>query len=156
VLTAIAAEHNISTTAFLVERERSRSVISPPPANSASLAAAYVVLRMLRRYADEVVLRRLAPGIQSGGRGLLAIQLPATIARPCRASVGLTVTLNAPFIEERETPAQYFVIRRTRERLNRTDHLALPGRRRASLSAGRGPDAPRRSLRPYMESVAHT
>jgi len=119
VLTEIAAEHNISTTAFLVEDGEDFEIRYFAPAGEfalaghASLAAAHVVLRLLRPDASQAILRRRSGGPLRVSRledGLLAITLPATIAAPCPAPSDLQATLGAPFVEVRQTPMQYFVI----------------------------------------------
>jgi PhzF family phenazine biosynthesis protein len=117
-LTAIAAEHNISTTAFLVERGEEfeiryfAGIGELGLVGHASLAAAHVILRLLRPEASQAVLRR-RDGLLRVLRledGLLAMELPAAIAAPCPAPAGLAATIGAPFIEVRQTPAQYFAI----------------------------------------------
>jgi PhzF family phenazine biosynthesis protein len=118
VLTEIAAEHNISTTAFLVEDGEDFEIRYFAAAGEfalaghASLAAAHVVLRLLRPDASRAILRRRNGPLHVSRleNGLLAIALPATIATLCPAPDGLEATLRAPFVEVRQTPMQYFVI----------------------------------------------
>ena len=118
VLTAIAAEHNISTTAFLVPRDEGFEIRYVSGAGEfelvghASLAAAHIVLRVLRPDLAAASLRRRS-GILRIFReegDLLAIELPATPAEPCAAPAGLEAALGSPFLEVRATPAQYFVV----------------------------------------------
>jgi PhzF family phenazine biosynthesis protein len=118
VLLAIAAEHNISTTAFLVERGPDfeiryfAGIGEFGLVGHASLAAAHVILRMLRPEASQAVLRRRdwLLRVLRLQDGLLAIELPAATAAPCAVPAGLAAAIGAPFIEVRQTPAQYFVI----------------------------------------------
>jgi PhzF family phenazine biosynthesis protein len=118
VLTAIAAEHNISTTAFLVDGAEGFEIRYFAGAGEfallghASLAAAHVVLRLLRPEIPRATLRR-RNGLLEVSRldeELLAIQLPAAVAEPCAAPAGLEAALRADFIEVRATEAQYFVV----------------------------------------------
>ncbi len=118
VLTSIAAEHNISTTAFLVARDEGFEIRYFSGAGElglvghASLAAAHIVLRVLHPKIASASLRR-RNGILRIFRldgDLLAIQLPAAAAEPCTAPAGLDAALGSPFLEVRATPAQYFVV----------------------------------------------
>jgi PhzF family phenazine biosynthesis protein len=118
VLTAIAAEHNISTTAFLVDGSEGFEIRYFAGAGEfalvghASLAAAHVVLRLLHPEISRATLRR-RNGLLEVSRldeELLAIQLPAAVAEPCAAPAGLEAALRADFIEVRATEAQYFVV----------------------------------------------
>jgi PhzF family phenazine biosynthesis protein len=118
VLTAIAAEHNISTTAFLVESGGGFEIRYFAGAGEfalvghASLAAAHVILRLLHPELSRASLRR-RNGLLEVSRlddDLLAIQLPAAVAEPCAVPAGLETALRADFIELRATAAQYFVI----------------------------------------------
>ncbi len=118
VLTSIAAEHNISATAFLVDRGDGFEIryFIPtgelPLVGHASLAAAHVLLCMLRPDLSTATLRRRnGPLIVSRlSDDLLAIQLAATPSRPCAAPAGLADALGARFAEVRATDGQYFVL----------------------------------------------
>jgi PhzF family phenazine biosynthesis protein len=118
VLQAIAAEHNISTTAFLVDRGGEfeiryfAGIGEFALVGHASLAAAHVVLDLLHPDLPQAVLRRRSGFLQVSrlDGGLLAIRLPATPAAPCAIPAGLTAALGAPLVEVRATAGQYFAI----------------------------------------------
>src|SRR4051812_28554497 len=118
ILLAIAAEHNISTTAFLVNRGSDFEIRyfagmgEFALVGHASLAAAHVILNLLRPEMSQAVLRR-RDGILRVLRlegGLLAIQLPATPARPCNMPAGLDAALGAQPVEVRATTGRYFAV----------------------------------------------
>jgi predicted PhzF superfamily epimerase YddE/YHI9 len=118
VLQAIASEHNISTTAFLVERGDGAEIryFAPvgefPLVGHASLAAAYVLLELLHPGRASLTLHRRDGTLTVSRQGeLLAIQLPLVAARPCPApppllAEGLGVRLG----EVRTTDARYFAV----------------------------------------------
>lgn len=118
VLLAIAAEHNISTTAFLVERGEEFEIRYFMPGGElalvghASLAAAYVVLTRLRPGERSVTLqRRGGPLVVSRSEDLrFAIELPAVPAPVCVPPSGLGAALGAPLEDVRANETQYFVI----------------------------------------------
>jgi len=118
VLLAIAAEHNISVTAFLVDRGDGFDIryFTPtgelPLVGHASLAAAYVLLRILRPNLSSATLRRTNGSLTVSrlGDDLLAIRLPVVPSRPCAAPAGLADALGAPFKEVQATDGRYFVL----------------------------------------------
>jgi PhzF family phenazine biosynthesis protein len=118
VLQSIAAEHNLSTTAFLVDRGADFEIRyflpigEVPLVGHASLAAAYVVLNLLRSQVSSAVLRRHNGTLEVSrlGDDLLAIRLPAAAARPCAAPAGLTEALAIPFSEVLANDGQYFAV----------------------------------------------
>jgi PhzF family phenazine biosynthesis protein len=118
LLTAIAAEHNISVAAFLVERGEEFEIryFMPtgelPLVGHASLAAAHVVLRILRPRLSKAVLRRTTGTliVSRLSDRLLAIQLPVVQSRVCPAPAGLGAALGVSFSEVRESDGQYFVL----------------------------------------------
>lgn len=118
VLAAIAAEHNISTTAFLVDRGDGFDIryFAPtgelPLVGHASLAAAYVLLRVLRPDLSSATLRRRNGSLQVSrlDEDRLAIRLPAAPSKPCAAPAGLAEALGARFAEVRATDDRYFVL----------------------------------------------
>jgi PhzF family phenazine biosynthesis protein len=119
VLKAIAVEHNISTTAFLIDRGADIEIryFAPfgelPLVGHASLAAAYIVLSRLSPEADSVTLRRrtgtLAVSREPGGR--FAITLPVVAAPLAPVPDGLASALGIGAIDEvRANASQYFVV----------------------------------------------
>src|SRR4051812_3331841 len=118
LLTAIAAEHNIPVTAFLVECREDFEIryFMPtgelPLVGHASMAAAYVILRILRPGLSEAVLRRRSGSLTISrlGNRLLAIQLPIIHSRLCPAPAGLAEALGVPFLEVRASDSQYHVL----------------------------------------------
>lgn len=119
VLAAIAAEQNISTTAFLIDRGDAFDIrfFAPigelPLAGHASLAAAYVALRALRPELPSAVLRRRGGSLRVSrfGEDMLAIQLPVVPPRPCKAEpAGLADALRGRCAEVLETDDRYYVV----------------------------------------------
>jgi PhzF family phenazine biosynthesis protein len=118
LLTAIAAEHNVSVAAFLVERGEEFEIrhFMPtgelPLVGHASLAAAHVVLRILRPHLSKAVLRRTTGTliVSRLSDRLLAIQLPVVQSRVCPPPAGLGAALGVPFSEVRASDSQYFVL----------------------------------------------
>jgi PhzF family phenazine biosynthesis protein len=118
VLGSIAREHNISTTAFLrdagdgFEIRYLLPIGEVPLVGHASLAAAYVLLRILQPATDCATLRRRAGTLRVAVApdGGVAIRLPAAPARPCAAPEGLAVALGVPVAEVRVNDAQYFAV----------------------------------------------
>ncbi len=117
VLKAIAAEHNISVTAFLVDRGEAFDIRYFTPAEElplvghASLAAAHVLLHVLHPGMSSATLRRRNGTLGVARHGdLLAIRLPAVPSRPCAAPAGLAEALGAPFAEVHATDGRYFVV----------------------------------------------
>ena len=118
VLAAIAAEHNISVTAFLVEREGAIEIryFMPtgelPLVGHASLAAAHVLLRILKPGLSKAILRRRTGTLVVSrlSDDLLAIELPVVPSSICPAPTGLREALGVPFSEVRASAGQYFVL----------------------------------------------
>jgi predicted PhzF superfamily epimerase YddE/YHI9 len=118
LLTAIAAEHNISVAAFLRDAGDVFEIryFTPtgelPLVGHASLAAAYVVLGILRPGQLQATLRRRTGTLTvlRVNDDLLAIQFAAVPAPPCAAPPGLAEALRAPFSEVRASAGQYFVV----------------------------------------------
>lgn len=118
VLQAIAREHNISTTAFLVERTGRFEIRYFMPIGEvalvghASLAAAFIVLTKLRSGQTKASLKR-RDGPLTVSRApdeRVAIELAAVPAPVCAPPPGLAEALNVPFREVRANSSQYFVI----------------------------------------------
>jgi PhzF family phenazine biosynthesis protein len=115
VLQSIAAEHNKSTTAFLLHRGADCEIRyflpigEVPLVGHASLAVAHVMLNLLQPQASSAVLRRRNGRLEVArlGEDLLAIRLPAA-ARLCAAPAGLAAALGIPFLEVLATDGQYF------------------------------------------------
>ncbi len=119
VLTAIAAEQNISTTAFIIDRGDAFDIrfFAPagelPLAGHASLAAAHVVLGLLHPELSGAMLRRHSGSPLRVSRfrdEMFAIQLPLVPSTRCAAPVDLTKALGAPFAEVFETSDRYYVV----------------------------------------------
>jgi PhzF family phenazine biosynthesis protein len=118
ILAAIAAEHSIPVTAFLVEREGEFEIryFMPtgelPLVGHASLAAAHVVLRILKPGLSSAILRRRTGDLTVSrlDDDLLAIELPAVPSRVCPAPPGLREALGVRFSEVRASDGQYFVL----------------------------------------------
>lgn len=116
-LRAIAVEHNISTTAFLVDQGERIEIRYVTPAGEfplvghASLAAAYVVFARLRAGQSMTTLhRRDGPlAVSQSPDGRFAIELPAVPAPVCPAPAGLAAALGVPVGEVRANASQYFV-----------------------------------------------
>jgi PhzF family phenazine biosynthesis protein len=117
LLTAIAAELNISVAAFLVERGEEFEIryFMPigelPLVGHASLAAAHVILRILKPSRSDVTLWRRtgALTISRLGDEQLAIKLPIIPSRTCAAPPELVEALGMPLSEVRVSDGQYFV-----------------------------------------------
>jgi PhzF family phenazine biosynthesis protein len=117
VLQAIAVEHNISTTAFLVERGAAFEIRyflpvgEVPLVGHASLAAGYLVLDHFRPEARAVEFQRRHGrlDVERLDAGLTGIRLPAMTAEPCTAPAGLAAALGIASAEVRATAGQYFV-----------------------------------------------
>jgi PhzF family phenazine biosynthesis protein len=118
ILAAIAREHNISTTAFLRDAGEAFEIRyflpigEVPLVGHASLAAAHVLLRILRPERASATLRRPTGALEvaAGDDGGVAITLPAVPARPCAPPNGLAEALGVPVKEVRVNDAQYFVL----------------------------------------------
>ena len=117
LLTAIAAEHN-AVAAFLVERDHDYEVRyfmasgELPFVGHASLAAAHVLLRILRPGPSHAALRRRtgALSVARVNEHLLAIRLPVIQSRICSAPAGLAEALGVSFSEVWASDGQYFVL----------------------------------------------
>jgi len=120
-LAAIAAEFNIPLTAFLVERgdEFEIRYFMPigelPLVGHASLAAAHVILRILKPLRSSATLRRRTGTLAVSRQGdeLLAIQLPIIPSHTCAAPVALIEALGMPLPQVRVSDGQYFVFLET-------------------------------------------
>jgi PhzF family phenazine biosynthesis protein len=117
VLLAIAAEHNISVTAFLLDRGDAFEIryFTPtaelPLVGHASLAAAHVLLNVLRPGLAEATLQRRTGTLGvSRSDGMLAIQLPVVPARSCTPPAALAEALGVPFACAQATDGRYFVL----------------------------------------------
>lgn len=118
LLQAITAEHNGAVIAFLVDRGSQfdiryfMSIGELGLVGHASLAAAHVVLRILRPDLAEAVLQRRSGKLKvaSLGDDLLAITLPALPAERCQAPAALGAALGVPLSEVRVNQNQYFAI----------------------------------------------
>ena len=101
VLQAIAAENNLSETAFFTREGEDYALRWFTPAvevdlcGHATLASAYAIFRFLEPQRDEVGFRTLKAGrLSVAKRGdLLAMDFPARPARPCAAPAGLAEAL---------------------------------------------------------------
>lgn len=117
-LAAIADERNISTTSFLrsVDEEFEIRYFMPIGELSlvghASLAAAHVLLRLLRPGLGSATLRRRTGllHVSSMDDGCVAITLPAAPTQPCAMPAGLADALGVPITEVRANAAQYFAV----------------------------------------------
>ncbi len=117
VLKAIAAEHNIPVTAFLVDRADGFEIryftpdVELPLVGHASLAAAHVLLCILHPDMPAATLRR-KNGLLGVARQdhLLSIRLPVVSSRPCTAPVGFAEALGAPVAEVHMTDGRYFAL----------------------------------------------
>lgn len=117
LMQSITAEHNTAVVAFLVARGERFDIryFTPigelPLVGHASLAAAYVVLRILRPDLSEAVLHRRNGTLTVSrlGDGLFAITLPVVPARVCAAPAGLEAALGVAIGDVRVTDSQYFV-----------------------------------------------
>jgi PhzF family phenazine biosynthesis protein len=117
-LAAIAREHNISTTAFLrgsgddFEIRYFLPIGELPLVGHASLAAAHVLLRMLRPGLESLTVRRRTGTLQisTAENGAVAIALPAAPAQVCAMPEGLAAALGVPIFEVRVNGAQYFAL----------------------------------------------
>jgi PhzF family phenazine biosynthesis protein len=115
-LTAIALEHNAPTTAFLRESREGFEIrfFLPigelPLVGHASLAAAYVVLKILRPDMGSATLRRRTGTLPIAAEddGRVAITLAAAAAQPCAMPPGLAAALGVEISEIRANGAQYF------------------------------------------------
>ncbi len=117
-LAAIALEHNIATTAFLCDRGNDFDIryFLPmgelPLVGHASLAAAHVLLRILRPGTPSMNLRRrkgtLRVSVTDAGK--VAITLPVLPAQPCAMPAGLADALQAPIQDIRVNANQYFAL----------------------------------------------
>ena len=118
ILAAIAREHNISTTAFLRDAGEAFEIryLLPigevPLVGHASLAAAHVLLRILRPELGSATLRRPTGTLHVAAMddGGVAITLPAAPSRPCAVPKGLLDALGLPVKEVRVNDAQYFAL----------------------------------------------
>jgi PhzF family phenazine biosynthesis protein len=118
ILAAIASEHNVSTTAFLRSRGEELEIRYFLPIGEldlvghASLAAAHVLLRLLRPDLKGTRLRRRtgALHVSSADDGCVAITLPAMPAKPCAMPAGLAEALGVPILEVCANAAQYFAV----------------------------------------------
>jgi len=117
LLTAIAAEHN-AVAAFLLERGQDFEIRyfmasgELPLVGHASLAAAHVLLRILRPGLSKAVLRRRAGALAVAciGERLLAIRLPLIAWRTCPAPAGLAEALGVSCSQVWASDGQYFVL----------------------------------------------
>lgn len=118
VLAAIAIEHNVSTTAFLRSSGEELEIRYFLPIGEldlvghASLAAAHVLLRLLRPGLRSATLRRRTGvlHVSSADEGGVAITLPAAPAKPCAVPAGLAEALGVSIAEVRANAAQYFAV----------------------------------------------
>lgn len=118
LLRAITAEHTGAVIAFLVDRGSHfeiryfMSIGELSLVGHASLAAAHVVLRILRPGLTQAVLQRRSGALKvaSLGDDLLAITLPALPAARCEAPPALATALGVPLREVRVNQNQYFAI----------------------------------------------
>jgi len=117
-LAAIAQEHNAPTTAFLRESGNEFEIrfFLPigelPLVGHASLAAAHVLLKLLRPGLAAATLRRRTGmlRVSTDDDGRVAITLPAVSAEPCVTPGGLAEALGATILEVRANGAQYFAV----------------------------------------------
>ncbi|MEZ5832389.1 MAG: PhzF family phenazine biosynthesis protein [Dongiaceae bacterium] len=128
LLAAIAVEHNISTTAFLRKDGDAYEIRYFMPIGElslvghASLAAAHVLLRLLRPDLASTTLRRRGGALHVSklDNGSSAITLPASPAQPCSAPAGLRAALGVPIAEVRANDAQYFAVLDSQSAVART------------------------------------
>ncbi len=117
-LAAIAAEQNISTTAFLIDRGETFDIrfFAPtgeqPLAGHASLAAAYVVLRLLRPELASTTLKRRGGALHVSRLedDMVAIRLPAVASKVCAEAPGLGDALGIDLGEVLETDDRYYAV----------------------------------------------
>lgn len=118
LLQAITMEHNAPVVAFLVDRGRRFDIRYFTPLGElglvghASLAAAHVVLRILRPELPEMTLDRRSGTLKISRLSdtLLAITLPVLAARSCAAPAELTAALGVALTEVRVNQNQYFAV----------------------------------------------
>lgn len=118
LLQAITMEHSAPIVAFLVGRGQRFDIRYFTPLGElglvghASLAAAFVVLRILRPDLPEMTLDRRAGTLKVSrlSDDLLAITLPVLPAQSCAAPAELNAALGVPFTEVRINQNQYFVV----------------------------------------------
>jgi PhzF family phenazine biosynthesis protein len=117
-LVAIAQEHNAPTTAFLrdsgegFEIRYFLTIGELPLVGHASLAAAHVVLKVLRPGLASATLRRRTGTLRISAEddGRLAITQSASPAQPCAMPAGLADAIGAEISEIRVNGAQYFAL----------------------------------------------
>ncbi|WP_162918919.1 PhzF family phenazine biosynthesis protein [Taklimakanibacter deserti] len=117
LLQSITTEHNAAVVAFLVDRGAHFDIRYFTALGElglvghASLAAAYVVLRILKSDLPEAVLHRRNGMLKVASLSdkLLAITLPILPALSCPAPAELSAALGVPFMETRVNDNQYFV-----------------------------------------------
>ena len=117
-LAAIAQEHNAPTTAFLRESGNEFEIrfFLPigelPLVGHASLAAAHVLLKLLRPGLAAATLRRRTGmlRVSTDDDGRVAITLPAASAKPCVTPGGLAEALGATILQVGANGAQYFAV----------------------------------------------
>jgi PhzF family phenazine biosynthesis protein len=146
LLQAIAAENNLSETAFLVrEAERYRlrwftPAIEVSLCGHATLAAAFVLFNRLEPGAERVVFNTLSGELAVTREGeLLAMDFPAKPPRPCDPPPGLLEALGGEPIEALK--ADYFLVTYEDERAVRAlrpDFRALAALGAAVIVAGPG------------------
>lgn len=118
VMLQIAAEQNAPTTAFLIADEAEPQIRYFLPIGEfslvghASLAAAHVLLRLLRPDLTQATLRRRDGRLEVArdGDDGVAITLPARQARPCPPPAGFAGALGLQPIEVLVNDAQYFAV----------------------------------------------
>lgn len=118
VLQSITTEHNSAVVAFLVDRgphfdiRYFTALGELGLVGHASLAAAHVVLRVLRPDLPEAVLHRRTGTLKVASLSdkLLSITLPVLPALSCPPPAGLASALGVDFTEVRVNGNQYFVI----------------------------------------------
>jgi PhzF family phenazine biosynthesis protein len=118
LLQTITTEHNAPIVAFLVDRGQRFDIRYFTPLGElglvghASLAAAYVVLRILRPDLPEITLDRRSGTLKVSrlSDALLAITLPVLPAQSCVAPAELSAALGVAFTEVRVNQNQYFVV----------------------------------------------
>lgn len=106
VLQAIAAENNLSETAFLLRREPDWEIRWFTPVTEvrlcghATLASAFVLFEALQPETDRVTFHsRSGPLTVRRSGDLLVMDFPARRSLPCPASAGLTVALGRDPLE---------------------------------------------------------
>lgn len=118
LLQAITTEHNAPVIAFLVDRGQRFDIRYFTPfgelglVGHASLAAAHVVLHILRPDLPEATLDRRSGTLKVSrlSDALLAITLPVLPARGCVAPAGLGDALGVAVTEVHVNQNQYFVV----------------------------------------------